>query len=88
VGSLGDKIVGFISSYKIYEYEQDKKMPKNTVSALNSTQKAITGKQVEITLPYSMIGIKSGDRILIAIRESDSYFDDRSYFPEVFFIVK
>jgi hypothetical protein len=88
LGGLGDKIVGFISSYKIYEYEQDQKMPKNTASALNSTQEAITGKKVEITLPYSMIGIKSGDRTRISIRESDSYFDDRSYFPEVFFIVK
>ena len=88
LGGLGDKIVGFISSYKINKYEQDKKMPKNIVGALNSTQKEITGKKVEVTLPYSMIDIKSGDRIRISIRESDSYFNDQSYFPEVFFIVK
>jgi hypothetical protein len=88
LGGLGDKIEGFVSSYKIYEYEQDKKMPKNTNSALESTQKDITGKQVEITLPYSEIGIKSGGRMRISIRESDSSFDDKSYFPEVFFIIK
>lgn len=88
LGSLGDKIEGFCSSYKINEYEQDKKMPKNINSTLNSTQKDITGKKVEIILPYSEIGIASGDRIRIAIRESDSSFDDKSYFPEVFFIVK
>ncbi|MCK5147346.1 hypothetical protein KAR48_11355 [bacterium] len=88
LGSVGGEIEGFISSYKVYEYEQDKKMPKNTNNALDSTQKDITGKLVEITIPYSTVGIKSGGRMRIAIRESDSSFDDNSYFPEVFFIIK
>ena len=63
-------------------------MPENINNALESTQNDITGKQVEITLPYSAIGIKSGGRMRIAIRESDSSFDDKSYFPMVFFIIK
>ena len=88
LGSAGSDIEGFCSSYKLYQYEQDKKMPKNINSALESTQKDITGKQVEITLPYSLIGIKSGSRIRISIRESDSSFDDKSYFPQVFLIIK
>ncbi len=88
LGSVGSEIEGFCSSYKLYKYEQDKKNPKNINSALESTQKDITGKQVEITLPYSLIGIKSGSRTRISIRESDSSFDDKSYFPQVFLIIK
>ena len=63
-------------------------MPKNINNALESTQKDITGKEIEITLPYSKIGIKSGGRMRISTRESDSTFDDKSYFPQVFFIIK
>ena len=88
LGSMGGEIGGFCSSYKIYEYEQDKKMPKNTNNVLEAVQKDITGKQVEITIPYSLIGIRSGGRMRIAIRESDSSFDNESYFPDVFFIIK
>ena len=88
MGAVGGEIKGFCSSYKIYEYEQDKKMPTNINNVLDSTQKDISGKEVEIILPYSEIGIKSGSRIRIAIRESDSSFDNNSYFPQVFFIVK
>ncbi|MFC1569307.1 hypothetical protein ACFL4L_03665 [bacterium] len=88
LGGLGDKIEGFCSTYKIYEYEQDKKMPKNINNPLRAVQKDITGKEVEIVLPYSEIGIKSGGRIRISIRESDSTFDNNSYFPQVFFIIK
>jgi hypothetical protein len=88
LGGLGDKITGFCSSYKLYRYNQDKKQPENINNALEVTQNDITGKEVAITLPYSEIGIKSGDRIRISIRESDSTFDDASYFPQVFFIVK
>ncbi len=88
LGSVGGEIEGFCSSYHLYKYEQDKKNPESINSILNSTQKDITGKEVEITLPYSLMNIQSGDRIQIAIRESDSSFDDESYFPQVLFIVK
>jgi len=88
LGAAGSDIEGYISSYKLSQYEQDKKMPKSLNSTLDSTQKDITGKQVEITIPYSEIGIKSGTRMRISIRESDSSYDDASYFPQVFFIVK
>jgi len=88
LGAAGKDIDGFISSYKLSKYEQDKKMPQAINSTLSSTQKEITGKEVEITVPYSEIGIKSGTRMMISIRESDSTFDDASYFPQVFFIVK
>jgi len=88
LGALEGKIEGFVSSYSIYKYEQDKKMPKSINNAIESTQKEITGKTVEITLPYSEIGIKSGSRIRMFIRESDSTFDDSSYFPQVFLIIK
>ena len=88
MGSLGDDIAGYCSSYSMYKYKQDKKMPESINSALESTQKDINGKEVEITIPYSEIGIKPGTRMRIAIRESDGPFTDDSYFPEVFFIVK
>jgi len=88
LGSAGSDIDGFVSSYKLYQYEQDKKSPKSLNSSLDSTQKDITGKEVEITLPYSLLGIQSGTRMMISIRESDSTFDDASYFPQVYFIVK
>ena len=88
LGALGDKIKGFASSYKVSQYEQDQKSPKSVSSALEHVQNEITGKTVEVTIPYSEIGIKSGNRIRILIRESDSTFNDASYFPDVFFIVK
>lgn len=88
LGAVEGVIEGFVSSYKIYKYEQDKKIPKNMNNALESTQKDITGKKVEITLPYSVIGIQSGKRIRMSIRESDSTYDDSSYFPQVFLIIK
>ncbi|MBN1780363.1 hypothetical protein JW948_04500 [bacterium] len=88
LGALGDKIAGYCSAYKIYKYKQDEKMPENINNVLESTQGDITGKQLEITLPYSSIGIKSGSRIRMSIRESDGPFNDASYFPQVFFIVK
>ena len=88
LGAAGKDIMGFCSSYKLYQYEQDKKIPENINSAIDAVQKDIAGKQVEITLPYSEIGIKSGGRMRIAIRESDSTYDDKSYFPQVFFIIK
>ena len=88
LGALGDKIEGYVSSYKLLKYEQDKKMPETVNSPLESTQEAIIGKEVSITLPYSAMGIKSGGRMRIAIRESDGPYNDDSYFPQVFFIVK
>ncbi len=88
LGAIEGKIEGFCSSYSIYQYEQDKKMPKSINDAIHSTQKDITGNQVEISLPYSLIGIKPGGRMRIAIRECDSSFDDQSYFPPVFFMIK
>jgi hypothetical protein len=88
VGSLGGEIAGFCSSYKLYKYEQDKKMPKNINSALESTQKDITGKQIEITIPYSLVGIKSGGRMRVSVRESDGPYSENSYFPDIFFIIK
>jgi hypothetical protein len=88
LGALEGEIEGFCSSYTIYRYAQDEKLPKSINDAIHSTQKDIVGKQVEITLPYSLIGIKPGGRMQIAIRESDSSFDDKSYFPQVFFMIK
>jgi hypothetical protein len=88
LGALEGEIEGFCSSYAIYRYAQDEKMPKSINDAIHSTQKDIAGKQVEITLPYALIGIKPAGRMRIAIRESDSSFDDASYFPLVFFMIK
>lgn len=88
VGAAGNDIEGFVSSYQLSKYEQGKKSSQRVNSSLSSTQKDITGKKVEITLPYSLLGIKSGTRMMISIRESDSTYDDASYFPQVFFIVK
>ena len=63
-------------------------MPKNINNPLESIQKDIFGKKVEITIPYAKVGFKSGGRARIVIRESDGPFTDESYFPEIFFIIK
>jgi len=88
LGSISAPIEGFCSSFKTYTYEQGKKSTKNIRSALESTQKDITGKQIEITFPYSEIDVTPGQPIRIAIREYDSSYDDKSYFPEVLFTLK
>ncbi len=55
---------------------------------MQSPHKAIRGREVKMTLPYSEIGVSSGQVIRIAIREEDSTFDEKSYFPEVLFTLK
>ena len=59
LGAAGSDIEGFISSYKLSKYKQDKKMPESVNSVLDSIQKDITGKQVEITLPYTLIDLQT-----------------------------
>ncbi|MBN2414665.1 hypothetical protein JXO52_02435 [bacterium] len=88
LGSLGGEISGYCSSYKLYQYAQDEKMPKNINNVLDCIQDDISGKDVTVTIPYDLIGIRSGTRMMLSIRESDGPFNDDSYFPEVFFIVK
>ena len=88
MGSVGGKITGYISSLSTYAYEQGKKSPKRNRSSLESTQKAITDKEIEIEFPYRDIGVSSGQSIRMVIRESDSFFNDESYFPEVLFTLK
>lgn len=88
LGSLGGEIAGYCSSYKLGKYAQDKKMPENINNVLDCIQNDIEGKEVSVTIPYDLISIRSGTRMMISIRESDGSFDNGSYFPEVFFIVK
>ena len=88
MGSVGGKISGYISSLNTYTYEQGKKSPKRNRSSLESTQKEITDKEIEIKFPYSDIGVASGQTIRVVIRENDSFFNDESYFPEVLFTLK
>jgi len=88
MGSVGGEISGYISSLNTYTYEQGKKSPKRNRSSLESTQKEITDKEIEIKFPYSDIGATSGQTIRVVIRESDSFFNEESYFPEVLFTLK
>ncbi|MFC2169887.1 hypothetical protein ACFLRM_04915, partial [Acidobacteriota bacterium] len=88
LGSVSGVIVGYCSSLRTDKYEEGTKSTKNIRNTLKSTQKDITEKQVEISFPYTEIGVVPGQVIRIAIREADSYFNDKSYFPEILFTIK
>ncbi len=88
MGGLGDEIEGFCTSYKTKAYEQGSKSTKDLRSSLESTQKDIVGKRIELVFPYTEIGVKPGQKVRIALRESDSSFNDDSYFPEILLTLK
>lgn len=44
--------------------------------------------KIEGTIPYEKIGVKSGQTIRVVLRESDGGFDEKSYFPDVWLILK
>lgn len=48
----------------------------------------LQGNKIEGAVPYEKIGVKSGQTIRVVLRESDGGFDDKSYFPDVWLILK
>lgn len=48
----------------------------------------LQGNKIEGTVPYEKIGVKAGQTIRVVLRESDAGFDDKSYFPDVWLILK
>ena len=48
----------------------------------------LQGNKIEGAIPYEKIGVKSGQTIRVVLRESDGGFDAKSYFPDVWLILK
>jgi hypothetical protein len=48
----------------------------------------LQGNKIEGSVPYEKIGVKSGQTIRVVLRESDGGYDDKSYFPDVWLILK
>lgn len=63
--------------------------PQNTHEVFWESPRAdITGKEVTARVPYAELAASSGDTIRLAVREADSSFDERSFFPEISLTLK
>jgi hypothetical protein len=89
VGGMETDHEKYFSSYNVEKLEQGSTSGKNTHDIFwTSPQADITGKTVTSKISYSDIGVSSGQTIRLAIREADSSYDAKSFFPEILFILK
>jgi hypothetical protein len=88
-GGTASPIEGFFSGFSVEEYESENSSQRKPVhSVFDSPHTVITGKQIAMGLPYTEIGVTSGQNIRIVIQESDSPDDETSYFPDILFRLK
>lgn len=79
----------YFTSTKVEKFEQGKTSAKSTHDIFWKSPRAdITGNTAIASIPYTEIGVSSGQTIRIAIREEDSSFDEKSFFPEVMLTLK
>lgn len=89
VGGLSLAPEGHFSSYEVETIGQGTNSAKNTHDAFwKSPRTDIKSDTVVATIPYSEIGVASGQTIRIAVREYDSTFDQKSFFPDIILILK
>lgn len=79
----------YFTSIKTEKFEQGKTSSKSIHDIFwKSPRSDISGNTAVATIPYSEIGVSSGQTIRIAVREEDSSFDEKSFFPEIMFTLK
>ena len=89
VGGMETNQEKYFSSYKVEQLELGSTSGKNTHDIFwTSPRSDITGKTVTSKISYSDIGVSSGQTIRLLIREADSSYDTKSFFPEILFTLK
>ena|GEM_PF-5265217 len=88
VGSIGAPIEGYASSFRTKKYKQGEKFPETIRWSTDAPHRDIEENVVETTFSYTEIAVTSGKSVRIAIREDDSTFDEKSFFPEVVLTLK
>lgn len=79
----------YFSSYVVEKIAEGTKTTKKTHDIFWESPRAdIKSNIVRTTIPYEEIGVSSGRTIRIAVREYDSTYDDRSFFPDVILTLK
>ncbi len=89
-GGLKKPSVGFFATIDTKKYTQQGKTDTKDIHDIfwKSPRKDIKGNKAVFTIPYSEIGAASGKTVRIVIRESDSSFDEKSFFPDILFTLK
>jgi hypothetical protein len=89
VGGLGQPSTGFFSSYKTKKYKQgDTSADDIYESTWQSPTEDITENIVKTKIPYTEIGVDSGQTIRIVIEEKDAEDKEESYSPDILFELK
>jgi hypothetical protein len=89
VGGLSSTEKSYFSSYDVGAFAQGAMDTTDTHDIFwNSPRTDITGRELVVHVPYTDIGVASGQAIRMAIREADSTYDVGSFFPEVVLTVK
>jgi len=89
VGGLSSTEKSYFSSYDVGAFAQGATDTTDTHDIFwNSPRTDITGREIVVHVPYTDIGVVSGQTIRMAIREADSTYDAASFFPEVLLTLK
>ncbi len=83
------KAANFFSTYDLYKLVNGKSKERiNETFNWKDRGTDIKGNRVEVSLPYSMMNLASGQSVRIVINEVDSGFSEESYIRDVLLTLK
>lgn len=90
VGGLKKPSAGYFAAIQTEKYTKQGKPDTKNIHEIfwKSPQQDVKGNQAMFTIPYSEIGAATGQTVRMAIREVDSYFNEKSFFPDILFTLK
>ncbi len=89
LGGAGTKIKNLFSTTETTKFTKAGASDYDSIDHFWDLPKIpLQGNKIEGAVPYEKIGVKSGQTIRVVLRESDGGLDDKSYFPDVWLILK
>jgi hypothetical protein len=89
LGGAGTKIKSFFTTTETIKYTKAGANDNDSIDHFWDLPRVpLQGNKLEGSVPYEKIGVKSGQTIRVVLRESDGGFDDKSYFPDVWLMLK
>ena len=89
VGGFSSAHEKFFTSYEVKKFQQGSTSIDDVHDIFwESSRVDIKGNTVVSKISYSDIDVSSGQTIRIAVREADSSYDAKSFFPEIIFTLK
>ena len=83
------KPVSYFSSFIPEKYQQDSNTSEGKHDfRWQSPHKDIKDTILEVSIPYAEMGVKSGQTVRFLIREEDSFYNEKGFFPEFLFTFK